>query len=443
MLEHPAGSSSLGANVEPTRSIEKKAIVAAVIGTTLEWYDLFAYLYFSVTISKLFFPHADPLISLLATVGTFGGSYLIKPLGALVLSSYADRVSAKSALTVTVTLMGLGTAMIAFTPTYSSIGVAATVVMVLARLIQGFSSGGEYGSGITFIVQRAPEAERGFFASFQIAAQGLTSVFAGLTGVIISAALTTEQIFNWGWRIPFLLGLVIIPVAVYIRRNIAEVHSTTIAPRHPTPVREAISRYPLLCVLSIGTFIMVSVSSYALAFYLPTYAVRTLGLAPTSAFAATILTGGVQAVFSPVFGKLSDRFGRLRVMLPAAILMAIIVLPAFQFVVSNPSLTSLLMSQFVLGLVMTAYQAPMPALLCDLFPPAIRTVGVSISHDFTSATFGGFTPFVITYLIATTGSKLVPAFYVGTAAVISAVCITLITRHARTLARSACRSGVN
>ncbi|MFM0213279.1 MFS transporter [Paraburkholderia sediminicola] len=434
MLEHPAGSPSLGTNIEPTRFVERKAIVAAVIGTTLEWYDLFAYLYFSVTISKLFFPHADPLISLLATVGTFGGSYLVKPLGAMVLSSYADRVSAKSALTLTVTLMGLGTAMIAFTPTYSSIGVAATVVMVAARLIQGFSSGGEYGSGITFIVQRAPAAERGFFASFQIAAQGLTSVFAGLTGVVISVALTTEQISNWGWRVPFVLGLVIIPVAVYIRRNISEVHSTTIAPRHPTPVREALSRYPLLCLLSIGTFILVSVSSYALAFYLPTYAVRTLGLAPTSAFAATILTGSVQAVFSPIFGRLSDKVGRLQVMRTAAIMMAVIVIPAFQFVVSNPSVASLLMSQVVLGLAMTAYQAPMPALLCDLFPPAIRTVGVSIAHDFTAATFGGFTPLLITYMIAATGSKVVPGFYVGGAAVISAVCITLITRYARTLA---------
>jgi len=140
-------------------------------------------------------------------------------------------------------------------------------------------------------------------------------------------------------------------------------------------------------------------------------------------------------VFSPVFGKLSDRFGRLRVMRPAAILTAVMVVPAFQFVVANPSVTSLLMSQLVLSLALTAYQAPMPALLCDLFPPAIRTVGVSIAHDFTAATFGGFTPLLITYMIAVTGSKVVPGFYVGGAAAISAVCITLITRHARTLAR--------
>ncbi|AOJ71421.1 MULTISPECIES: MFS transporter [Burkholderia] len=416
------------------RPVEKKAIAAAVIGTTLEWYDLFAYLYFSVTISKLFFPHSDPLVSLLATVGTFGGSYLVKPLGALVLSSYADRVSAKAALTLTVTLMGLGTAMIALTPTYSSIGGAATAVMVIARLVQGFSSGGEYGSGITFIVQRAPAADRGFYSSFQIAAQGLTSVFAGLTGVVISASLTSEQILHWGWRIPFFIGLAIIPVAVYMRRNVPEVNDKTIAPRHATPVREAIREHPALCVLSIGTFVLVSVSSYALAYYLPTYAVRTLGLPQTSAFAATILTGVVQAAFSPVFGRLSDRFGRLRVMRTGAILIALIVIPAFEFVVSHPGIASLLISQFVLGLLMTSYQAPMPALLCDLFPPSIRTVGVSIAHDFTAATFGGFTPFLITYLIASTGSKIAPGFYVCGAAVISLICITRVTKHARAAA---------
>ncbi|GLU35691.1 MFS transporter [Trinickia caryophylli] len=435
MLEQPISPSPFQADNVTHPTVEKKVIVAAVIGTTLEWYDLFAYLYFSVTISKLFFPHADPLVSLLATVGTFGGSYLVKPLGALVLSSYADRVSAKAALTLTVTLMGVGTAMIAFTPTYACMGVAATAVMVAARLIQGFSSGGEYGSGISFIVQRAPINSRGFYASFQVAAQGLTSIFAGLTGVLVSTTLTTEQVSDWGWRVPFLIGLVIIPVAVYIRRNISEVDDNTIASRHATPVREAIFGYPLLCVLSIGTFVLVSVSSYALAYYLPTYAVRTLGLSQTSAFGATILTGCVQAACAPLFGGLSDRLGRLRVMRTAAILMAVVVIPAFHFVVSNPGIASLLVSQCVLGVIMTAYQAPMPALLCDLFPPAVRTVGISVAHDFTAATFGGFTPFLITLLIAATGSKIVPGLYVGSAAALSAVCITLVTRHARALSR--------
>lgn len=351
------------------RRITKKAVVAAVIGTTLEWYDVFAYLYFSVTISTLFFPHADPLVALLATVGTFAGSYLVKPIGALVLSSYADRVSAKGALTLTVSLMGIGTAMIAFTPTYGSIGIAATVVMVAARLVQGFSSGGEYGSGITFIVQRAPANLRGFYSSFQISAQGLTSVLAGLTGVAIATSLTHEQITAWGWRIPFIFGLLIIPVAVYIRRSIPEVDSRQIAPKHSAPVREALSKYPVLCLLSIGTFVLVSVSSYALAFYLPTYAVRNLGLPPASAYAATILTGAIQGISSPVFGRMSDRFGRLPVMRTAAILMAVLVIPAFEIVVSHPSVYVLLVSQFFLGLLMAAYQGPMPALLCDLFPP--------------------------------------------------------------------------
>jgi MHS family proline/betaine transporter-like MFS transporter len=405
--------------------IQKRAIVAASLGTAIEFYDVFLYLYFSLTIAKLFFPAGDEWVSLLATVGTFAVSYLTKPLGALVFSSYADRVSRKAALTLTLSFMAAGVAITAAVPTYQTIGIAATLILVAARFIQGFSSGGEYGAATAFLVERAPADRRGFYASFQIAALGLTSIIGGLSGVLISTLMTPAQIEAGGWRLPFVFGLTIIPVALYLRRMIPEDSGGRHA-RSRAPLTEAIKGHKLRLLVCMGAFALVSVANYALAFYMPTYAVRNLGLAPSGAFAATILIGTVQAVLSPLFGHLSDRHGRARVMLIGAIGLAIVTLPAFLVVVNHPTVAALLCSQLVLAILLTAYQAPMPAFLCDLFPPAIRTTGVAIVHDFTATLIGGFTPFMTTLLIGLTGSNLVPGYYVGGAAAIGFLCVLLL-----------------
>jgi MFS transporter, MHS family, proline/betaine transporter len=417
----PAGTAPAGAAVAP---IERRAIVAASLGTAIEFYDVFLYLYCSLTIAKLFFPAGNEWVSLLATVGAFAVSYLTKPLGALVFSSYADRVSRKAALTLTLSVMAAGITITASVPTYATIGIAATVIMVAARFIQGFSSGGEYGAATAFLVERAPPDRRGFYASFQIAALGLTSIIGGLSGVLISTLLTPAQIDAGGWRLPFVFGLTIIPVALYLRRVIPE--NLAGHRKSRAPLTEAVADHKLRLVVCMGAFALVSIANYALAFYLPTYAVKNLGLPPSGAFAATIMIGTVQAVLSPLFGHLSDRHGRARVMLFGAAGMALVTLPAFFAVVSHPTTAALLCSQFVLAILLTAYQAPMPAFLCDLFPPAIRTTGVAIVHDFTATIAGAFTPFMTTLLIGLTGSNMVPGFYVAGAALLGLVCVAVL-----------------
>ncbi|HZP79795.1 MAG TPA: MFS transporter [Pseudolabrys sp.] len=403
--------------------IETRAIAAASLGTAIEFYDVFLYLYFSLTIAKLFFPASNEWVSLLATVGAFAVSYLTKPLGALFFSSYADRVSRKAALTATLSCMAAGIAVTAAVPTYQTIGIAATLIMIGARVIQGFSSGGEYGAATAFLAERAPADRRGFYASFQIAALGLTSILGGLSGVLVSSLMTQPQIEAGGWRVPFVFGLTIIPVALYLRRIIPE---SSHRAKSRAPLTEAVAGYTPRLIIGMGSFALVSIANYALAFYLPTYAIKNLGLPPSGAFAATIVIGSVQAVLSPFFGHLSDRYGRARVMLFGAAGMAIVTLPAFLAVVSHPTVIALMCSQFVLAILLTAYQAPMPAFLCDLFPPAIRTTGVAIVHDFTATFVGAFTPFMTTLLIGLTGSNLVPGFYVGAAAVLGFVCVMLL-----------------
>jgi MFS transporter, MHS family, proline/betaine transporter len=408
--------------------INRKAIVAACIGSALEWYDVFIYLYFSLTIAKLFFPVDDPTVSLLLAVGAFGLSYLAKPFGALFFGSYADRVSRKQALTLTLSLMALGIALITFAPSYSAIGVPATIIVLLGRLIQGFSSGGEYSAATAFLVERAPDNLRGYYSSFNISAIGLTSVIGGLVGLSVNNLLTSAQVAEWGWRLPFALGLLIIPASIYLRRSIPEVPGH--APRREArPLTEVVARHKMLCVLCFGGFAVITITNYSLAFYLPTYAMKDLGLTANVAFLATMVYGGLQCVLSPVFGYLSDRWGRPQLLTASSLGLAVASVPCFLLLVKDPSLGTLLASEVILGLFATAYQASMPAYLCDLFPKEVRTTGVAVVHDLTATALGGFTPFFITLMIRETGSKLVPGVYVFAAALLAYVAVRALKRR--------------
>jgi MHS family proline/betaine transporter-like MFS transporter len=241
----------------------------------------------------------------------------------------------------------------------------------------------------------------------------------------VGGLLAPDQVADWGWRLPFIFGLTIIPASLYIRWSIPEIERPAHAPTR-TPLREAAASHKLLLILGMGAFALVSVANYCLAFYLPTYAVHDLGLPPVGAFAGTLLIGTVQTVLSPVFGALSDRRGRAPVMIVAALGLAAATIPAFLFVVGHPTVMTLLISQLVLGILLTAYQAPMPAFLCDLFPPSLSATGVAIVHDFTATLVGGFTPFAVTLAIGLSGSKLIPGVYVALAAVLSFGCMVAI-----------------
>jgi MFS transporter, MHS family, proline/betaine transporter len=299
----------------PEKSTRMRAVVAASIGNALEWFDFIVYGFFAVTIARLFFPSGSETVSLLLALGTFGVTFFMRPLGAMVIGSYADRHGRKSAFTLTILLMMVGTAIIATAPTFTSIGILAPILIVLARLIQGFSAGGEFGSATAFLAEQNPE-RRGFYASWQFASQGLTTILATGFGVALATLLTVEQLNSWGWRIPFFFGLLIGPVAYYIRRHVDETLEFKTLKVSASPLRETLSNSKLRLLASFGAVVLCTVGMYTILF-MPIYATRQLGLPAAGAFSAGLLTGVIQVTLIPVIGALSDRYGRLPSALPS------------------------------------------------------------------------------------------------------------------------------
>ncbi|WP_213780663.1 MFS transporter [Caballeronia sp. dw_276] len=413
--------SSTPATVPVVRPAAWRAVVAASIGNALEWFDLVVYGFFAVVISKLFFPAGNDSVSILLTLGTFGVSFFMRPLGAIVLGAYADKAGRKAALTLSILLMMVGTLIIAVLPTYSTIGIAAPLILVLARLMQGFSAGGEFGSATAFLAEHVP-GRRGFFASWQVASQGLTTLLAAIFGVVLTGNLSPEQMNSWGWRMPFFFGLLIGPVAYYIRTRLDETPEFLSAVTTETPLRDTFASNKERLLIAIGTVVLGTVATY-LVLFMPTYSIRQLGLAPSVAFTAILLTGAIQMVLSPLVGHLSDTQGRTRIMLISAVLLLVLIYPLFSWLVAHPTFGNLLIVQAVLGVLMTGYFAALPGLLSEMFPVATRTTGMSLAYNIAVTVFGGFGPFIITWLIASTGSKAAPSFYMIFAAVISLVAL--------------------
>ncbi len=399
------------------RSQRLRVIAAASVGNALEWYDFIVYGFFAITMAKLFFPVGNPTISLLVAFATFGVTFLVRPVGAVILGSYADRYGRKAAFTLTIVLMTIGTAMIAFAPTYSSIGLGAPLLIVAARVVQGFSAGGEFGSATALLAEQSPR-QRGFFASWQFASQGITLVLATGVGLILLSTLSQSQIESWGWRLPYIFGLVIGPVAYYIRRHIDETVEFKTAKASSSPLREALADGRWRIFISFGAVVLCTVGMYTILF-MPTYAVRQLGLPGSGAFFASFLTGVIQVIFIPLVGSLSDRIGRLPIGTASAVGMLVLIYPMFAWLVASPTLQTLLIVQGIMGLLLAGYLGGLAAMMADLFPTRMRTTGLSISYSFGVALFGGFAPFINAWLISATGNKLAPSFYLMLAAAIS------------------------
>ncbi|RYZ09287.1 MAG: MFS transporter [Comamonadaceae bacterium] len=413
----PLNSTAAPSPRDPADTPPWRAVISASIGNALEWFDLVVYGFFATTISRLFFPTGDDTVSLLLTLGTFGVSFFMRPLGAIVIGAYADRVGRKKALTLSIMLMFFGTLMISVVPTYASIGLLAPAVLVLARMLQGLSAGGEFGSATAFLAEHAPR-RRGFFASWQVASQGLTTLLAAGFGAVLTGNLSPEQMAAWGWRVPFIFGLLIGPVAYYIRRNVDESPEFAKIEATSTPLADTFADQKERLLLAIGIVVLGTVATY-LVLFMPTYGVKQLGLPASVVFTATMTVGLIQMLIAPVMGHLSDRFGRVRIMLTAAVLLLLTVYPMFSILVANPTFGTLLAVEMVFGLLMTAYFAPVPAILSELFPTRTRTTGLSLSYNTAVTIFGGFAPFILTWLISVTNDKLSPSYYLLFAAVIS------------------------
>jgi MHS family proline/betaine transporter-like MFS transporter len=414
----------------PHQASTFKVLAAASIGNALEWYDILVYGYFAVTISKLFFPTADPTTALLLAFGTFGVSYLVRPLGALVLGAYADRAGRRAAMLVSIVIMTIGTGLMAIMPTYSTVGIVAPIAVLIARLLQGFAVAGEFGSATAFLVEHTTD-RKGFFASFQWFGQGLAAVLASFFGVVLFTWLTTEQLDSWGWRLPFFFGLLIGPIGLYIRKHVGETPEFREQGPAKAPVREMFAEHWDRLLMCIGIVILSTSSNYII-LYMPTYAIKQLHLPQSLGFTATLLGGILLTFGAPFFGHLSDRVGRVRLMVIVSLLFAVSAYPAFVLLVANPSLAGIVAIVCWLSLLKAAYSGTLPSLMAELFPISTRSTGIALSYNISVPIFGGFAPFIAAWLVAETGSPLAPSFYLIATSVLSLIVLVIIHMRVKT-----------
>ncbi len=417
-------SASVAAPGAPRQPSTFRILAAASIGNALEWYDILVYGYFAVTISHLFFPNANPTTALLLTFGTFGVSYLVRPLGALVLGAYSDRKGRRAAMLMSIVIMVIGTALMAVMPTYGMIGILAPIAVLIARLLQGFAVAGEFGSATAFLVEHSRE-RKGFFAAFQWFGQGLAAVLASLFGVILFGLLTPEQLNSWGWRVPFFFGLLIGPIGFYIRRNVGETPEFEAQGPSHAPISELFREHWDRLLMCIGIVVLSTSANYII-LYMPTYAIRQLHLPQTLGFIATMVGGVLLTVGAPYFGHLSDKFGRLRLMVVVCILFAVSAYPAFMLLVANPSLVGIVGIVCWLSILKAAYSGVLPALMSELFPTATRSTGIALAYNISVPIFGGFAPLIAAWLVAVTHSSLAPSFYLIATSLLSLIVLGII-----------------
>ncbi|MGH6968145.1 MAG: MFS transporter [Stellaceae bacterium] len=393
-----------------------RQIVAVAIGSALEWYDFAIYGYVAVTISKLFFPPESGWAPLLATFGLFAVSYVVRPLGGVVLGHYADRYGRKALLVFVIGLMSLASAMIAAAPTYRMVGMAAPLIILVARLLQGISAGGVFGSATAFLVEHAPPDSRGFYGAWQFSGQGAAILLSGIVGVFVADYLNPEQLESWGWRLPFLLGLVVGPVGLYIRFKLSETPEF-LETRSPHDGRgESVMTVLVACkyniVIGLGLVIGGTAAFYVLFVFMPTYAIRILKLGFAASFLAPVIAGATVTIFCPLMGLVSDRIGRVPVMAVAAALFLVVVYPGFWWLHAAPNATTLIILEVGFGLLFAAYAGPGGATIAALYPVRSRATAMAAAYNIGVALFGGGAPAIVTWLIARTGDPIAPAYYV-------------------------------
>jgi len=408
----------IGAQSQPPSM--HRMIVAATIGNVLEWFDFVVYGFFAVTIAEVFFPAGNPTVSLLITFGAFGLAYLVRPLGAIVVGGFTDRAGRKAGLLLSIALMMIGTTLMAVTPGYATIGLAAPIILTLARLLQGFSVGGEFGSAVSFLAEHGG-GRRGFAASWQFATGGMITVLASLFGVTLTTLLTHQQLVDWGWRIPYFFGMLVGPAGLYVRAKIVETPEFVEAELPPTiPISDLLRRHPMPVLLALGISIISNSSFYILA-YIPTYGQKTLHLPASTGFTATLIGGAILAIGCPLFGHWSDKISRPLLMVITCWLFVLTSYPAFWL-----SLVACIIAVAWLQLVKAGYSGVLPSLLSEQFPVEVRAIGVSLSFSTAVSIFGGLAPLVATWLIAQTGDPLSPSYYLIFTALLSLIALIAI-----------------
>ena len=404
--------------------IPRRVVAATVAGNALEFYDFVTYAFFAVYIGKTFFPAATPIGSLLLSVAVFGVGFVSRPLGGILIGTYADRAGRKPAMLLTIALITVGTLGLALTPSYASIGMAAPVIVVLCRLVQGLALGGEVGPSSAFLIESAPSSRRGYYAAWQLASQGLATLVAGAFGIVMITLLTPAQLQAWGWRVPFAAGLLLLPVAAYLRRSMPETLHAAPVGAHNVGL-PGLLRQRRVIGLSVLLVLGGTVANYV-ANYMTTYAIATLKFPPLIAMGATVMVGLATLGFALLGGWLSDRYGRKPVMLWPRIATAVTTVPAFGLLVAHPTPGMLLaVTTFLAALTAVSASASLVA-IPELLPRGIRATGLSIAYAIGVALFGGTTQFIVTWLLDVTGNPAAPAWYVAGTSVVTAIAVWLL-----------------
>ena len=391
-----------------------RLIAACTIGNALEFYDFVIYSFFAGTIGALFFPAEDPTVQLLLSFATYGVGFLMRPLGGMVLGSYADRRGRKAATVLTLFLMALGTGMIGLAPTYAQLGVFGPMLILVGRLLQGFSAGGEIGASTTLLAEYAPPQERGFYGSWQLASQGAAILVAAGLAWTINTILPPDEVKAWGWRVPFLLGIFIVPIGLWLRRALKETHANEgdASTREVSSLSLALRQHLGKIVAGVGIIVGGTASNAVIVLYMSTYAIRQLAMPATTALFAGVTAGLVTLIAAPIAGALSDRFGRRKLIGISYLLIAASIYPAFILINAAPTLPTLLAVVVVLGALNAGGGAPGIITIAELFPAEVRATGMSVVYALGVALFGGFGQFIVTWLIAMSGNPFAPAFYV-------------------------------
>lgn len=404
-----------------------RSILAAAAGNVLEWYDFTVYAYMAPYIAAKFFPGDDPVAGLLAVFATFGLGFVIRPLGGILIGRFGDLKGRKAALLLTIFLMAVGTAGIGLVPGRAAIGGLAPWLLVFCRLLQGFSAGGEWGSSTAFIYEWAPKGRRGFFSSLQQSSVAGGMLAGSAVAALFGTLLSKSQMAEFGWRIPFLLGVLIIPIGFYMWRYVDE--TPVFAAKESEKVN--LPAGVRLAAQASGIIVIWTVAYYAILTYMPVFTAHYSHLGPAAALWSNALSLFVLAVTIPVFGLLADRIGRKPLLLIGAGGFALLSYPLFLLIVNSEGALPVVLAQIAFALMTAIYSGGAPAAVTEIFPSASRLLWMSTGYSLTVALFGGFGPYISTWLVKTTGSPLSPVIYiVGCACLSLAVILPLKeTRH--------------
>jgi MHS family proline/betaine transporter-like MFS transporter len=400
----------------------RKAVIAAVVGNALEWYDFGVYGYFVLIISQLFFPAEDPLVSRILTFAVFGIGFVMRPAGSIIFGIYSDRAGRRKSLGAVIFLMAFSTFAIGLLPTYSQVGPAAPILLVCIRLLQGLSAGGEGGSSSTYLVEYAPKGQRGFIGSFQQATVGAGFLLGSLSAAILAQLLSHDEMTAWGWRIPFLLGGVYGVFGAYLRWRLSDTPKfTEIEEQGDTssrPFLEAITKYPTETLTVFGLTLHFTVAYYIVIVFLPQHIVSVAGLTPANAQWISVSSLVVFVVIIPLWGALSDKIGRKIFLQVSTLGYVLLAYPLFMMATSGSS-TLALIAQLTFVVILSAFAGPAPATFSEMFPTRVRCTAQSIGNNLAVAIFGGFAPLISTSLIKITGDNLAPSYYLMAAAAVS------------------------